>query len=185
MSNGSNGLMYMSAADAGIEEADFTPEGTKYKQDEHGQWIPAFTPTKVRTANQGSSEAQPAFTANDSSFHVVGPVLKQMEDLKARLGQRAGFDERTGELQYLITGRKREILDQEYTHLLLHVLPYQMARGAEADAWLAANPAPGSEDGLRAQLTQQRAFRSRVDALVAEREAEIAAEQAVARRLRG
>lgn len=184
MSNGSIGLMYMSAAEAGIEEDEFAPAGTKYKQDEHGQWIPAITPGQHRGRNEGSSETQPTYTANDSSFHVVTPVLKQMEELKARLDQRAEYDPRTGELQYLINGPKRETLIKEYTHLHLHVLPYQMARGAEADEWLAANPAPGSEQGLLMQLERQRSVRERAEAIAEEREAETLAQRLVAQRAR-
>lgn len=184
MSNGANGLQYMTAEQAGIVEDEFTPAGTLYKQDAHGQWVPAITRGQHCGANEGHSEVQAAYTPNDSSYHVVTPVLREMEDLKARLNQRTEYDPRTGELQYLINGPKRDALQKQYDHLLHHVLPWQMAQGAQADEWLAANPPQGSELGLRMQLEKQRQVRERAEAMTAEMEAWELAQRLAAKRAR-
>jgi len=175
--NGSSGPLYMSAEEAGIVEEEFTPAGTKYKQDAYGQWVPAINPGQIRGPNAGSSESQREYTEMDSSYHTVTPVLKEMQALKDRLDQRADYDPRTGELQYMIGGPKRDALQKQYDHLLHHVLPYQMAQGAQADAWLAENPAPGSEHSLVQQLERQRAIRAQAEAIADQRALEAQAQQ--------
>lgn len=178
---GPSGPLYMSAEEAGIVEDEFTPAGTKYKQDGYGQWVPAISPGNIRGSNEHNPDER-AYTELDSSFHVVTPVLKEMKDLQTRLAQRGEFDPRTGEPTCIIGGAKREALQKQLAHLTHHVLPYQMAQGREADAWLAANPTQGSAQGLQAQIDKRDAIRTQAEQIANLKEAEALAERLVAQR---
>lgn len=177
------GPQYLTAEQAGIVEDEFTPPGTRYKQDAYGQWVPAITPSRNHSGKQEhTTVSAQEFTPLDSSFHVVTPVLNRLSEIKGLLDKQGPRDPRTGEPTYQISGRSREVLEREYSNLLHHTLPHQMQRGAEADEWLAANPAPGSEADLRRQVAQRDAHKARVAEFVAEREAQAEAARIVAQR---
>lgn len=180
------GAVYVTAEEAGIVEHEFTPPGTLYKRDASGEWVPAITPSANHgPSNEYNSNPQAAFTPLDSSANVVPPVLKRMGEIKGMLERQGPRDPQTGEVTYHIGGRQREILEREYASLLHHTLPHQMKRGAAADAWLAANPQPGSESALHQQVLQRQAHQRRVDELVAEREAQEDAARIIALKPRG
>lgn len=150
-------------------------DSTTTRIDQDGREVEAF---RVQSFDRGTrvvvGGAPPEFGPNDTPATILGPVERDIEAKRELLSRSNGFDPRTGEPNWTISGERRAILQRELTHLTEFTLPLTKARAEQARRWHAAQPTSTEK------LIEQREHRAAIfgqakdiaDRLEAEKEAE-------------
>lgn len=131
------------------------------------------------------SSASPAATddwvSTQSPENMVKEVTSVIAAKEARLAATTGgFDPKTGEPAFLVTGRARESLEREIQQLTHTTLPYTKAQAAQIAARQAALPTQA--DRLQAEGDRRERIGARALEIAEEAEAKQQAERILANR---
>lgn len=133
---------------------------------------------EVRSAGPDASDD---WVSAQNPEEMVKEVTRAIAAKEARLAATTGgFDPKTGEPMFLVTGRAREALEREIAVLTHSSLPYTKKQAAEIAAKQAALPT--AEDRLRAEGAKRARIGARALEIAEEREAEAQAARILASR---